>query len=131
MVYIFSQTDLNIISINHRTRTYLKSQTKFICEIKAGVSKIKAKNEIQQLFNYYSLLSNDPIQIFIMSDRTFYHKFGYIASITHLANWKKYDNINQEIPKVSRLSNTLLTNYLEQLEKFDYSNDNVYSFCIK
>ena len=131
MVYIFSQTDSNIISTERRTRVYLKDQTEFICEIKTGVSKNTAKKELQQLFDYYSLLSNDPIHISIMSDRTFYHKYSYMANITHLANWKKYDNIKQEISKANRLSNTLLTDYLEQLEKFDYSNDNVYSFWIK
>lgn len=131
MVYIFSQRD-NIELMNLKSkRIYLRSQNEFICDIKTGISKNKIKEEIQSLFEQYICISNEPIQVSVLSDRTFYHKFGEIANLSHLTNWKKYKNTIEQIPNRKRLSNTNLINGLNQIDNIDYSNDNIYSFWIK
>ena len=131
MAYIFSQRD-NIELMNLKSkRIYLRSQNEFVCDIKTGISKNKIKEEIQSLFEQYICISNKPIQVSVLSDRTFYHKFGEIANLSHLANWKKYENTIEQIPSKKRLSNTNLINGLNQIDNIDYSNDNIYSFWIK
>ena len=125
MVYVFSQIDQTSIKKINNLKEYLRYQTDFVIEIRTGISKDKLKSEINTLFNKYKELSNDPLYIYIMLDRTFYHIYSSIANTSHIENWKKYQDVTTKVK-----SNKILQS-LDDIDTFNFKDDAIYNINIK